>query len=221
MSFLGGLGRTLAGGLKGGITGFVGSGFNPMGAIGGAVLGGANGALQKPKKKPGAPSTLSADPMMTPDITGDRNRYLGLLTGGDDAVAKTAAFAAKRALPEFQKTLVGISDSDARRGISNGDTAAGYEANASNDFQNHIADAIAGQSAGLYGAQLGGARDLYGTDLDVQAGNLDRAQAAANAKRQAKSGFWGSLLGAGASLGGAYLANRGGGRRDAGFAGNA
>lgn len=211
MGFLG----ALSGAVRGGIGGFIGSGFNPMGAAGGAILGGVAGARGKKRKKGPA-----VDPMQTPDIMDSRKRYMDLLTGGQDAVNRSSRAAADYALPGFKQDLQGIRESSARRGVSNGEIATGYEDRASTGFQDRIAQAIASNSMGMYGAQLGGASDIYGTDLDVRSGSLDRAQAAENARQQRKRSMWGSLLGAAGTAGGAWLANRGGGRRNPGFAGN-
>lgn len=111
---------------------------------------------------------------------------------GQDALTRSVRATVDGALPAFDQRLQGIRESARARGISNGDTAGGYERQLADDFERNIANAIAG-----------GSMDLYQTGLDRLYGYRDFSTAKSNAKAQSRANLWGAVGGlAGAYLGG-------------------
>lgn len=128
----------------------------------------------------------------------DRNRYLDLLNNGQQAFETSARAAMEAAMPAFSRQLQGVRESAARRGLSTGDLGTSYEGDLTSAFQKNTANAIAQQALGLYGERLGSAGSLYGMEhnnyLDLLSGQLDRKQAAKNARAQANASMWGGVL---------------------------
>lgn len=100
-------------------------------------------------------------------------------------------------MPEFERTLQGIRESNRRRGISNGDLATSYEGDAASAFQRNIANAVAENSD-----------RVYQTALDRLYGEKDRDIAARNARRAGRQGMFSSLASALGTGVGAYYGSR-------------
>lgn len=170
-------------------------------------------------------------------VNAARTRYETAAGSGQDELNAYTTSAINQGMPALQSTLQGIREGTARRGISNGEIAAGYEGRALGDFSQNIANAVGGQAMNLRQSQQQGAADLYGKSLysrdstrqfdragvtgdreyaralsnddrDWEASQLDRQTASDNAAAQRKSNVWGSILQTGAQLGGAYLSGR-------------
>ena len=200
MSFLSGLAK-----VAGGVGGFLMGG--PAGAMAGYSLGSAVGGGGGGSK--GDPAMSRAAQEYGGYATQDRNRFLELLKGGQGALNTSARAAVSSAMPQFQHSLQGLRESAIRRGASNGDLATSYEGDLASAFDNNLTNSIASQAAGLYGTQVGASGQLAqnsgNTYLDLLAGNRDAKQAQDNNRGD----FLSSLIGAGATLGGAYLGSRG------------
>lgn len=199
MSFLSGLARI--GGAAGGF--LVGG---PAGTLAGYSLGSALGGGGH-KDSRGDPLTGAAG-----EYAGyakqDRNRFLGALEGGQEAVNQSTSAAVQNALPGFMKNLQGSREDAIRRGASNGDLQTSYEGDLMSAFQRNVSNAAAGQAANVYGQQVAGYGNLANgssnTLLDLLAGNRDAEQA----KQNNKYGLVGSLLGAAGNAAGAYYGSR-------------
>jgi hypothetical protein len=200
MSFLSSLGK-----IAGGVGGFLLGG--PAGAMAGYSLGSAIGGGGGGSK--GDPAMSQAAKQYGGYASADRNRFLDILGGGQNALDTSARSAVSSAMPQFQSQLQGLRESAIRRGASNGDLATSYEGDLASAFDRNLTNSIGSQAAGLYGTQVGAAGQLAqnssNTFLDLLAGNRDAKQAQDNNKTD----FLSSLIGAGATLGGAYLGNRG------------
>lgn len=232
----------------------------PAGAAAGYQLGsiGEGGGSQPPsgpapiasrRERPGAAlaSTANAHPAYDPapdqaGVAAARSRYETAAGSGQNELNAYTTSAINQGMPALRNTLQGIREGTARRGISNGEIAAGYEGRAVGDFSQNIANAVGSQAVNIRNSQQAGAADLYGKSLgsrdsnrefdragvnsdreyqrslnnderDWEASQLDRQTASDNASAQRKSNVWGSILNTGAQLGGAYLASRGNGTK--------
>lgn len=244
--------RTLAkvGGAAGG---FVLGG--PAGAAAGYALGGLGegGGGAQPQAGP-APTTarprpgralasaMSTRPAYNPapdqaGVDAARQRYETAAGSGQAELNASTTSAINQGMPALRGTLQGIREGNARRGVSNGEIASGYEGRALGDFGQSIANSVGSQALALRNSQQQGASDLYHSALssrdsnrefdragansdreydrslsnderDWEASQLDRQTATNNAGEQRKSNIWGSILQTGAQLGGAYLAGR-------------
>ena len=200
MSFLSSLGK-----IAGGVGGFMLGG--PAGAmagysLGSAIGGGGGGGRRGPNPMDQAASQYGGY------ASQDRNRFLDILSGGQDALNTSAQAAVSSAMPQFQSQLQGLRESAIRRGASNGDLATSFEGDLASATDRNLKNAIAGQAAGLYGTRVGAAGQLAqnsgNTYLDLLAGNRDAAQAKANNRTD----LLGGLIGAAGQLGGAYLGRK-------------
>lgn len=89
----------------------------------------------------------------------DRSSLTALLA--DPTTALTGMV--NSALPQFNKELADLQGNEIRRGMSTGDMGTAYEGSLASAFQRNIA----GEAAGLYGQQLQGYGNLYGTDTSA------------------------------------------------------
>jgi len=89
----------------------------------------------------------------------DRSSLTSLLA--DPTTALTGMVNA--ALPQFNQQLADLQGNEIRRGMSTGDMGTAYEGSLASAFQRNIA----GQAAGLYGQQVQGYGNLYGTDTSA------------------------------------------------------
>lgn len=174
--------------------------------VGSSLLGIGRSLFGKKKKKAPAQPQYSA---MDSQVSADRNRYLDMLSGGQQALNTSASAAMESAMPQFKQQLQGLRESAIRRGISNGETATSYEGDLASALQRNVANSVAGQATNMYGTQLSGARDLYQTGLDEKYGLMDRATAADNARRGSRDSLIGSVLGAAGTIGGAVMSRPG------------
>lgn len=130
--------------------------------------------------------------------TPDRNRFLDLLGGGQDALNTSIRSAVSAAMPGLQQTLQGSREDAIRRGISTGDLGTSYEGDILSAFQKNIANSAGSQALALHQSDLGAAQGLYENDtnryLDMLSGTLDRKQAARNAKRQSENGLANGIM---------------------------
>lgn len=199
MSFLSGLGK-----IAGGVGGFMLGG--PAGAAAGygiasSVLdGGGN-----PKSSGSNASLQAAAKTAGQNAAADRNRYLDILNGGQNALNTSISSAVNSAMPSFNKNLEGVRESAVRRGMSTGDLGTSYEGDVASAFQKNIANAAGGQAMNLFNTEAGGAGNLYNADqnqyLDLLSGNRDYDQAQQNVKNQKQSSLFGGL---GALIGNHY-----------------
>lgn len=180
------------------------------------------------------PRPQMASPNDQTGVDAARSRYETAAGSGQNELNAYATSAINQGMPALQSTLQGISESNTRRGISNGDTAAMYQGRAVGDFGQSIANAVGSQALALRNSQQQGASDLYHSSLsnrdsnrefdrsgansdreyqreldnddrDYEASQLDRQTASNNASEQRKSNVWGSILQTGAQLGGAAI----------------
>jgi hypothetical protein len=130
--------------------------------------------------------------------TPDRNRFLDLLNGGQDALNTSVRSAVSAAMPSLNTALQGSKEDAIRRGISTGDLGTSNEGDLYSAFQKHITDSVGQQALGLYNTQLGTAGQLYENDtnryLDMLSGTLDRKQSTRNAKRQSENSLANSFM---------------------------
>jgi hypothetical protein len=123
--------------------------------------------------------------------TPDRNRFLALLDGGQEALNTSVRAGVSAAMPSLKGDLQSSKEDAIRRGISTGDLGTSYEGDIWSAFDKHLTDSVAGQAMNLYGTQLGASQNLYENDtnryLDMLSGTLDRKQGARNAKRQGEN----------------------------------
>lgn len=199
MSFLGKV-------LKGAAGGFIGSGFNPLGALGGAAMGAFSGDGGSSGGGDAGMSGAAAE--YGGYAKQDRNRFLAALDGGQEALNTSARSAVSAAMPGFQRQIQGIRESSIRRGASNGDLATSYEGDAASAFDKNLTDSIASQATALHGQRLAGYGGLASESgnhyLDLMAGDRDAEQAKSNNKYGLLSG----VIGAAGQLGGAYLGRK-------------
>lgn len=170
-----------------------------VGALGGHLIG---GWLQG--------DTSAADGLQTAATqqgqyaSADRNRFLGALGGGQEAVNTSTQAAVNNALPSFMKNLQGSREEAIRRGASNGDLQTSNEGDLASAFQRNIASGAGAQAAGVYGQQLQGygnmATQSSNNYLDLMSGNADREQA----NRNNRYGLLGGVIGAAGKIGGAF-----------------
>lgn len=134
----------------------------------------------------------------------DRNRFLDMLGGGQEAFETSARAAVAAAMPAFNQSMQNVNESAQRRGISNGETAGFYANTQASNFQSNIANALAGQAMNLYGTQLGASGDLMGQSaglmesgsnrfLDMLGGGVERDEAAKARHKAAKGAIWGGV----------------------------
>lgn len=110
---------------------------------------------------------------------------------GQGALNETTRAAIAAGMPAFDQRLQGMREGHIRRGVNLGDIGTRDEGSLASAFQRNIANAISGLSM-----------DQYNTSLDRLYGDLDRSQAAKNARSQARGGIWKTLGGlAGAGIG--------------------
>lgn len=102
-------------------------------------------------------------------------------------------------MPQLDQQLQRQQESNVQRGVSTGDLGTSFEGDITSAFQKNIANATAAQAGNLFNTEAG----LYNSDsnnyLALLSGNADRAQSAKNAK----TGFWNSLIGGVGSVAGA------------------
>lgn len=145
-----------------------------------------------------------------------RNKFMDTLGGGQEALNTSTRAAMSEAMPEFQKAMQGVQETEIARGVGLGGLGTSYEGDLESAFERNIANATASQALGLYGAQLGGEESLYRTDtqtagenqnrfLDVLASQRDYDTAQENAKKKRKAGLLGFLGGAAGGIGGFLL----------------
>lgn len=185
--------------------------------------------------QPPRPQTASPNDQMGVDSA--RARYETAAGSGQAELNASTTSAINQGMPALQSTLQGIREGNARRGVSNGEIASGYQGRALGDFGQSIANSVGAQAVNIRNSQQQGASDLYHSalsnrdsnrefdragansdrefdrsldndDRDWEASQLDRQTASNNASEQRKSNIWGSILQTGAQLGGAYLAGR-------------
>lgn len=158
-----------------------------VGTIGSLAIGAAGSALARGGRRRRRQPVVS---------DADRTRQYydeAMEMTGDSVRARTSAM-----MPEFERALQGIRETNQRRGIANGDLATSYEGDAASAFQRNIANAIAEQSD-----------SAYNTALDRLYGEKDRRIAARNARRDRRSNTFGALAGAIGSGVGAYYGRKG------------
>src|SRR6185312_5450089 len=133
----------------------------------------------------------------------DRNQYLSLMGGGQQALDTSVSSAMSAAMPSFLQQMQGVQESGVRRGISTGDLGTSFEGDTASAFQKNIANAAGSQAMNMFSTQLGAAQNQANTDqnqyLDMLTGNRDYEMAQQNAKRQKSAGLFGGL---GAVVGG-------------------
>jgi hypothetical protein len=201
MSFLKTLGK-----VAGGAGGFLLGG--PAGAYAGYKLGDAvtGGSGKKPNRTADAYGNATTDAGHYADE--DRNRFLGALDGGQEALNTSTQAAVSSAMPAFQQQLQGIRESAERRGISNGEVATNYEGDLASAFDRNIANATASHATDIQGQKVGALGGLQSEErnqyLDLLSGNLDRQQEEKNRKQS----FWNGLIGAAGGAAGAYFGSR-------------
>lgn len=139
------------------------------------------------------------------NATQDRNQYLDILGGGQDALNTSVKSAVSAAMPQFNQEMQTTRENAVRRGISTGDLGTSYEGDLASAFQRNISEAAGQQALGLFNSRLGAAGNMYGNDqstyLSMLRGNQDYQMAAQNAKRQRSAGLFGGL---GALAGGIF-----------------
>jgi len=145
----------------------------------------------------------------------DRNQYLTLMGGGQQALDTSISSAMSAAMPSFMHQMQNVQESGVRRGISTGDLGTSFEGDTASAFQKNIANAAGSQAMNLFGTQLGAAQNQANTDqnqyLDMLTGNRDYEMAQQNAKRQKSAGLFGGLGAlAGGMIGGPTGAQIGG-----------
>jgi len=133
----------------------------------------------------------------------DRNQYLTLMGGGQQALDTSISSAMSAAMPSFMNQMQNVQESGVRRGISTGDLGTSFEGDTASAFQKNIANAAGSQAMNMFSTQLGAAQNQANTDqnqyLDMLTGNRDYEMAQQNAKRQKSAGLFGGL---GAVVGG-------------------
>lgn len=138
----------------------------------------------------------------------DRNRYLGALGGGQQALDTSTQAAISSGMPQLNQNLQSSREDAIRRGISTGDLGTSNEGDIYSAFQRNIANSTAGQAMNLYNTQAQSYGNLATNSgnnyLDLLTGGLDRQQQQTNQK----TSFWNSLISAGGQAAGAYLGNR-------------
>lgn len=111
--------------------------------------------------------------------------------GGQNALNTSIQSAVSAGMPQLNQQLQQQRESNVARGVSTGDLGTSFEGDITSAFQRNIANSAGQQALGLFNTQAG----IYNSDssnyLDLLAGNADRAQSAKNAKTD----FWGSLIG--------------------------
>lgn len=157
------------------------------------------------------------------NATQDRNTYLGILGGGQDALNTSVSSAMSAAMPQFNQEMQSTKEDAVRRGISTGDLGTSFEGDLASSFQRNIANAAGSQALNLFNSRLGAAGSMAANDqntyLSMLRGNQDYQTAQQNAKRQKSASLFGGL-GAmvgnyfggpvGASIGGAIGSGLGG-----------
>jgi hypothetical protein len=142
------------------------------------------------------------------NATQDRNQYLDIMGGGQDALNTSVSSAMSAAMPQFNQEMQQTRENDVRRGISTGDLGTSFEGDLASSFQRNIANAAGSQAMNLFNSRLGAASGMAQNDnntyLSMLRGNQDYQMAQQNAKRQKSAGLFGGLgaLG-GAAIGGA------------------
>lgn len=129
----------------------------------------------------------------------DEEKLEGYRTSGRKALGESMRGLESDMMPEFQRELQGIRESNRRRGISNGELATSYEGDAASAFQRNIANALAR-----------GSMEVENTALDRLYGEKDRALAERNAKRAGRGNLLSSLAGAVGTGVGAYYGRKAG-----------
>lgn len=136
------------------------------------------------------------------NATDDRNRYLDILGGGQDALNTSIRSAMSAAMPSFMHQIQGINEDSVRRGISTGDLGTSYEGDAASAFQRNIANAAGSEAMNLYGTNVNAAGSLYNQDtnryLGLLGGQQQYEQEQQAYKRQKSSNLFGGL---GAAIG--------------------
>ncbi|HYL22506.1 MAG TPA: hypothetical protein VEU74_12145 [Gemmatimonadales bacterium] len=149
-------------------------------------------------------------------------QYQDLMSEGQPALETSISSAMSAAMPEFQKAMQGVQESEVQRGVglgasgsSGGSLGTSYEGDLESAFQRNIANAAGSQALGLYSTKLGTAAQGYQLDenrlVGMMSGNRDYETALQNAAKKRSSGLFGALgAGIGGIAGGSFGADIGG-----------
>jgi hypothetical protein len=139
------------------------------------------------------------------DAGQDRNQFLSLMGGGQNALNTSVSSAMSAAMPSFMNQMQNVQESGVRRGISTGDLGTSTEGDLASAFQRNESNAAGQQAMSMFGTQLGASSNMYNSDqnrfLQGLQGQQDYATAQANAKKQKSASLFGGL---GAAVGGFF-----------------